>query len=315
MSPSAMSRHTPFQTAHPIVPTVYFVGTTVLMMFAIHPVYVGLSLAGALALSFRSRGWRATLRGLRWQLPMLALVCLANPLFSASGSTLLGHVGPLAIYGESLAYGACMGALMVSVIVWLECAAQTLTQDKLLAVSGRILPTVSLMVSMTAQLVPQLERRAGTVREVMAACTAAHGADAHGANAHGADQITNPDAEAPDGSESPGKGRWQRRIQRLHPHVRMSNILVSWALEDSLERSDAMRARGWGATDHRTSYQTYRLAGSDLAATVGICLLLALDAFLAWVACSQFRFYPTMPHLVAWWGYLPYAALMALPLL
>lgn len=278
-----------FDTSHPVVPAVYLAGTTTIMMFALHPVYVGISLAAALALSAACRGVGATFKGLRWQLPMLALVCLANPVFSASGSTLLWHVGPVAVYAESLAYGACMGGLMVAVVVWLECAPRLLTQDELLAVGGRVLPTVSLMASMAAQLVPQLVRRGSVVQGTAAACTASR----------------------PRGADGSGGGRRAHVGEGAH----VSTILMSWALEDSLERSDAMRARGWGATPRRTSYRTYRFHASDGIALACIAALLLADALLAGVACSQFDFYPTMPRLVAWWGYLPHVVLMALPTL
>lgn len=364
---SARDSHTAFDTSHPAVPALYFAGTAVLMMFAMQPVYVGISLAGSLLCSFLCRGVADTLRGLRWQLPMLALVCLANPLFVATGSTLLWRVGPIAVYAEALAYGACMGALMVSVVVWLECASRVLTQDRLLAVSGRVLPTVSLMVSMTAQLVPQLMRRASAVRQVTAACTAAGGA-ASGVRTPSVDRDAGPgttsqvvdgmtsevvgggrttvavvggttsevvgdapaavgvaggdatDAPRSQGEASQGdasRGRVARsrtrRLARLRPHARVGTMLLTWALEDSLERADAMRARGWGATQSRTSYRTWRFRTSDAVAMAIIGLLLALDALLAWVACAQFSFYPTMPRLVAWWGYVPYAALVLIP--
>lgn len=290
-----MIYHTAFDTAHPAVPTLYFVGTAVLMMFAVHPVYVGISLVAALAFSACCRGIRRTLAGLRWQLPLLALVCLANPLFSASGSTLLGYLGPMAIYVEALAFGACMGALMVSVLLWLECASRVITQDKMLAVGGRALPTVSLMVSMVAQLVPQLIRRGRMVSATASVCTAARGGNA----------ALGSNGDVDNGSS--------RRRARLYRHTRLSTVLMSWALEDSIDRSDAMRARGWGAMPHRTTYRTYRFKASDAIAIVGVAFLLALDTFLAWVACSQFHFYPTMPHLVLWWGYVPHMVLMALP--
>lgn len=209
---------------------------------------------------------------------MLALVCLANPLFSASGSTLLCTVGPLNIYFESLCYGATMGALMVAVIVWFEDAACVLTQDRLLSLGWGRAASISLVVSMAAQLAPQLLRRSRGVSASLEACSAA--------------------------GERPGlRGRL----------TRTSGQLMTWALEDSLERADAMRARGWESGRDRTSYRVDALRESDVAAACGLVALWALDAFLAAVACGQWRFYPTMPTLVPWWGYVPYAVLMLVP--
>lgn len=271
--------HIAFDACHAVVPAAVFAGTTALTMFAVHPVLAAISLAGALAFSALARGPRATLVGLRWQLPMLALVCLANPLFSASGTTLLARVGFVSIYLESLAYGACMGCVLVAMVVWFEDAACVLTQDRLLALGRGRGASVSLVVSMAAQLTPQLVRRSRGVEGARAACSAA------GAR----------------------EGSAQGRLTRT------SGQLVGWALEDSLERADAMRARGWESGCARTTYAPDVLRERDVALTCGALLLCALCAVLAWAACSQWRFYPAMPRLVAWWGYAPYAALMFLP--
>ena len=269
-----------FSTCHASVPAVLFAGIVALSMLAAQPVIAVLSLFGALAFSLLARGARATGRGLTWQLPLLALVCLANPLFSASGSTLLLQLGPVAVYAESLAYGAMMGALMVAAVVWLEDAASVLTQDRLLSLMGGRARSVPLVVSIASQLVPQLLGRAEAVRVTQVACTASG---------------TRPDRRA--------------------GLVRASTQLMSWALEDSVGRADAMRARGWESGRPRTRYRPDRLRGSDVTALFALGALLAACALLAWVACSQWRFYPTMPRLVAWWGYAPIAVLCALPAL
>lgn len=272
------TRAAAFSTSHASVPAACFAAIVAASMFAVHPVIVGISLAGALAFSLLARGVRPTLAGLRWQLPMLALVCLLNPLFSASGSTLLWKLGPRSVYLESLAFGACMGALMVASVLWLEGAAAVLTQDRLLSLAGRRARSLPLVVSMASQLVPQLLARAHTVETVSAACTAAGG------------------------TASRSKGL-----------VRTSGVLLGWALEDSLVRADAMRARGWESGCARTSYRPDRFTSADMTRVFAIAVLALVASALAWVACSQWRFYPTMPTLVAWWGYLPFVALCALP--
>lgn len=270
--------HTAFDACHAVVPATCFSAVIALSVLCVQPVLVGLSLAGALSFSLVARGARSTLRGLRWQLPMLALVCLANPLFSASGSTRLLRLGPASVYLESLAYGACMGALMVAVVLWSEGAAHVLTQDRLLSLGRGRASSVALVVSMATQLAPQFLRRSGGVRAALDACTAA--------------------APAP----SP--------VRRL---TRAATQLMAWSLEDSLERADAMRARGWGCGRARTRYRPDALCGRDALMACAVALLALLCALLAAVACGQWRFYPTMPRLVAWWGYVPYAALMLLP--
>lgn len=274
----APERPTPFDSWHAAVPAALFAGTALLTMLAVQPALVTLSLGGACAFSLFARGVRATARGLAWQLPLLALVCVLNPFFSASGSTLLLKVGPRSVYAESLAYGATMGALLVATVLWFEGAAMALTQDRLLALCGRRARALPLVASMASQLVPQMLGRARTVRATVAACTAA------GPRPSLREELT-----------------------------RTSTMLLTWSLEDSVERADAMRARGWESGRPRTSYRIERLRGRDIVALVGVAALLAVCAACAWELCASWGFYPTMGALGPWWAYVPWAVLMALP--
>lgn len=274
----ARPRSTAFDACHAAVPAMLFAGVAALSMLAVHPVLVTLSLSGALAFSLVARGAAATVRGLAWQLPLLVLVCLLNPFFSASGSTLLLKAGPRSVYLESLAYGATMGALLVATVLWFEDAAAVLTQDRLLALAGRRARSVPLVASMAAQLVPQMLGRARSVRAAARACTAA-------------------------GPRPPARDEL----------LRTSTMLLSWSLEDSLERADAMRARGWESGSPRTRYRPERFRARDAVAAAGIAALLALGAAGAWAACSSWEFYPRMFGLAPWWCYLPFALLALLP--
>lgn len=273
-----MERHLAFETMHPAVPGVCMAGILVLGMAVFHPVYLALSLAGALLSGCAVFGARSMGRKLLWLLPMLVLVCVANPLFSASGSTELARIGTVAIYVESLAYGACMGAMLVGSVLWIEIAARLVAPDRVMATAGRALPTVSLMISLAAGLVPQLLAKARGTSTAIEACTCA-------------------------GTRAGARSTLAQR----------STMLVSWAMEDSLERADAMRARGWGADVARTSYRRYEMGERDMVTIAALTLLVAASAVLGYVAVSQWRFYPTMPQLVMWWGYLPYAALVLMP--
>lgn len=272
-------RHVAFEGSHPLVPATCLAGTLLVSMFAIQPVLSYVSLVGAISFSLCCLGPRLTAERLRWQLPLLALVCLANPIFVRSGVTTLLVVGPVEVHAESLAYGACMGATLVSTLLWIECASRVLSTDRLLGLGGGPLPTVQLMLSMAGRLVPQLLARSREVGSTLDACTAGGG---------------------------PSSGGKAGR-------VRMTGVLLGWALEDSVERSDSMRARGWGAMDKRTGYQREALRARDALAAACLALLALGSAVLAWKACSEWRFYPSMPTLVPWLGYLPYCVLAAAP--
>lgn len=275
-NPRCAARHLDF--LHPLVPAAYLMGTLAITMLFMQPIIVALSLIGALSCSFAARGTQATCRGLIWQLPLVALVSLVNPFFSASGSTLLCKLGLLSVYLESLAYGACAGALLVASVVWLECLAALVNEDGLYTLGASAFPVATLAISMCARLVPELMARAQEIESAQSACTA---------------------------SERPSNAAARA--------VATSTSLLTWAMEDSLVRVDSMRARGWGAATQRSSFRPRRIALRDLCALAISAVALIGAGFLAWVAWSQWSFYPTMPQLVAWWGYLPLAVLFFVP--
>ena len=273
----AGTRHTAFDMMHPAVPALYLAITLVLSMAAMQPVLIALSLAGAFAYGCCARGVGACVRALRWQLPIILVIAVFNPLFSASGSTELFRLGGRAIYLESLCYGCAMGGLFMASILWFQAASELLSFDKVMALFGNAAPTIALMISMTMRLVPRFLRQGRQIEAVQGV-------------------VCNCVFDQP-----------------VRDRLRLSSVLMGWGMENSLETADAMRARGWGSTPRRTTYTRFRFTGGDVAACTALALAGTLCAVLAWAATSQFSFYPTMSRLILWWGYIPYAAWMLLP--
>ena len=264
-----------FSMSHPAVPALYMALTLGLTMFSMQPVLIALSLAGGLAYGFATR----TLGALRWQLPVILIIAVLNPLFSASGSTELFRIGMRAVYLESMVYGLCMGGLFVASVLWFEAAASMLGYDKVLALLGNAAPVIALMISMCMRLIPQFLRRGRTVLAVQ------------------------------DAIDVPGRAP----ADPVRSRLRASSVLMGWGMEDSLERADAMRSRGWGAATRRTTYARYRLGRGDVAALVGLALFGVATTAVAWSAMAQYSFYPQLSVPAPWLGYVVYAAWMALP--
>lgn len=274
-------KQTAFDIFHPAVQGCYFAAVLVLSMVAFQPVCILISLSTGFAYSVFLRGWRASARSMLWQVPLMLVIMVVNPLFSASGSTELFRIGVRAVYLESLVYGMCMGALLVSVILWFSNASRVLTTDKVMALFGNAAPVIALMLSMAARLVPQFVRRGTEIETVQRACSGVR-----------------------------PRGVRERTASR----IRLSSVLMGWSMEDSLETADAMRARGWGTSRKRTVYGRYRFRAADGIALAVVAVLVAVSAFLVGIACSQFTFYPKLSTLAVWWGYAPYAALLLVPL-
>lgn len=266
-----------FDSWHPLVLVAYFAGTITLAMFGLAPGCVAASLVGGVTFALVTQGLVPTLSKLRWQLPLLVLICVINPLYSARGATLLAKVGMFRIYAESLAYGAVMGALLVSVLLWFEAAASVVGEDETLELGGGLLPSVSLAASMVMRLIPQLMRRARATRAVLRATSGARHGRAEG--------------------------------------MKLLGILLTWSLEDSVERSDSMRARGWGASvgRRRRPYRSHAFRTHDLVALIAIALLVAVAAEGVMRTVAGWHFYPRMGGDASLWALVPYALLCLLP--
>ena len=259
----------PFATYHPAVAFVFLACAIVISMAALQPVFVALSFLGALACSVVCRGARATAGSFVWIVPLWLVVAIANPLFSASGSTEILRIGVRAVYVESLVYGACSGGMLASVFLWFSSYAACMNSANTMAMFGNVLPIVSLMVSQVMRLVPQFVARGRGIAAAQDAVSAA----------------------AP-----------QTKRQQTAGRLRIVSVLMGWGMEDGIERSDAMRARGYD-----------RFGRADASVLAAIVVLAAVAGACAAAVCLRFSFYPTLSGWGAWWAYLPYALLMAVP--
>ena len=249
-------------------------------MACLHPVFTALSLAGALACSCVCRGGRATLLSLRWIVLLCLVVAAANPFFVASGSTELFRIGQRAIYAEALLYGLCSGGMFASVFLWFASYSSCMDSENSLALFGNAAPVVTLMVSQVLRLVPQFVSRGRAIADVQDGMSAA----------------------APRTKKDAAQGR-----------MRIVSVLMGWGMEDALERSCAMRARGYDCGARRTTYARFRLGASDAVVLAAVVALALASAVCAWLAFSGFSFYPVVAGIAPFWLYLPYALLMLVP--
>ena len=292
-----------FETFSPIVVAAYLVGVIAATMFCIEPACAAISLLGALAASLACRGAEKTLLGLRWQLPLLLLVCVINPIYSHLGSTVVLRVGPVVVMAESLAFGACLGAMLVAVVMWFGCAQAMMAPDAVYSLGLRRLPAVATTLSIVSQLVPQLLRRARMVRAVRGSCRVSAVGPAPAGDAGG-------QASAADASR---KARGGSSISGVRSAANLSTTLLTWALEDSVGRADAMRARGWTGAGDRTSFSPRGFVLADGIALAVVVALAAIAIAFGLRADARFSFYPTMTGLSPWAWYVPLALLVALP--
>lgn len=150
---------------HPAVSFSYFALVIACAMFFMHPLCLALSLLGAGCCAAQLVGGRGLRQRIVWLLPMALLAALVNPAFVHQGATILTYFpsgNPLTL--ESILYGCASGVLLAAVVLWFVCVTDVITSDKVVYLFGRIIPALSLLLSMTLRFVPQFTRR---LREAM----------------------------------------------------------------------------------------------------------------------------------------------------
>ena len=83
----------------------------------------------------------------------------------------------------------------------------------------------------------------------------------------------------------------QTKKTKIKKGMRVMSVLTTWALENSIDTADSMRARGYGLAG-RTMYRKYRARPADIICGV---LVLALLAASVWAKASgvwDFYCYP-----------------------
>lgn len=240
----------------------YFALVLMFSMCFMHPICLGVSLVSALTYSIYLRGKKAVRFSLAYMLPMMLMAALINPAFNHEGGTILRYLpsgNPLTL--ESITYGIAAATMLAAVILWFSCYTEIMTSDKFVYLFGRIIPALSLVLSMTLRFVPRFTAQIKVVSE--------------------AQRCIGRDVS--DGS----------LFQRLKNAITIMSIMVTWSLENAIETADSMKSRGYGLPG-RTAFSIYRFDDRDKAALMWL-LFCGIYIISGWAAGGvYFRYYPTM---------------------
>ena len=254
-----------FSGYHPVVNFLFFGLVLLFTMCLEHPAPRLLSLAAALSYNLYLNGRKGLRFSLLYMLPMLLLAAVVNPAFSHEGVTILTYLpsgNPLTL--ESILYGLFAAVMLVAVILWFSCYNAVMTSDKFVYLFGRIIPALSLVLSMTLRFVPKFKAQLHTVSESQR-CV---GRD-----------VSNGTV-----------------LQRVRNAITILSIMVTWALENAIETADSMKSRGYGLPG-RTAFSIYRFDDRDKTAL----LWLALCGFVvvsSWLTGGLYwRYYPSVKYL------------------
>ncbi len=263
-----------FSGCHPLVNFLYFALVLAFTMCLTHPVFQAVSLVSALAYAVYLNGKKAVRASLLYLLPMALVAAVINPAFNHQGATILTYLpsgNPLTL--ESMAYGLGAAVMLSAVLLWFSCYTAVMTSDKFVYLFGRVIPAMSLILSMTLRFVPKFRAQFAVVTE--------------------AQRCAGRDVS--EGSV----------FQRLRKAATILSIMVTWSLENAIETADSMKSRGYGLPG-RTAFSIYRMDGRDKMALGWLCFcgVFLFSGVLA--GGLSWRYYPTMkgaapgPLTVAW---------------
>ena len=159
-----------FSGFHPIVNLCFFLMSMVITMFINQPVFLMISLLSSCAYLTYLQGKKGMLRQVGYLIPILLGMAILNPVFNHEGATILFYLpndNPVTL--EAICFGLASAVMMGASIVWFNCCNTVFTSDKIIYLFGRIIPAMSLLISMTLRFVPRFKNYLQSVMRVQKA--------------------------------------------------------------------------------------------------------------------------------------------------
>lgn len=251
-----------FSGYHPLVNFMYFAFIFAFSMVFMHPLCLAISLVCSFIYSISLKGRKAVIFNFAFLIPMMLVTALVNPAFNHEGATILTylHTGnPLTL--ESVVYGAAASAMLAAVVCWFSCYNEVMTSDKFVYLFGRIIPGLSLVLSMALRFVPEFKHRIKIVSDAQRCI----GRD-----------VSNG-----------------RVLSRLLRGITILSIMITWSLENAIETADSMKSRGYGLPG-RTAFSIYRFDRRDKKALTAILLTGCYVLVGGVLGGLKWRYFPTI---------------------
>lgn len=290
---------TSFSRLHSLATVVLFGCEVVLAAFSFQPLCALIAFIGAELCIVQLFDSKHAVKQLVWHVPIIVLMTVINPFFSASGSTVLYSFGHTQLYAESFAYGATSGLVLVSTLGWLECLFAVVSPLELLQRSSVRFPGLQLVLSLSVQLMPQLLSDLTVAQQIQSANTAA--------------QTCDPASQSHQPRRFPGQRRFLSARKAIVQTAGTINAVCMSALEKSISTFQSIVSRGWGMAGRRSRWNTQVLDAYDTLALLSFAFLGVVAATSLYMLVQAWQFYPTMPAFQLSFWYLGVALFAVLP--
>lgn len=247
---------------HPIVNFTYFVFVFTFTMFFMHPIALIISLLSGLMYLIFLSGFRTFKTFFIFVLPTMIITALINPLFNNQGVTILAYLpsgNPLTL--ESIAYGLSASIMLASIFIWFSNFNHVMTSDKFVYLFKRVIPSLSLVLTMSLRFVPKFKNQLKVII---------------------------------DGQKAIGKDISSGSIiNRAKNGLVILSIMITWALENSIETADSKKSRGHGLKN-RTAFLIYKFDDRDKKVLLTIILLSTYISIGAFRGALRWQYFPSI---------------------
>lgn len=247
-----------FSRYHPVVNLIFYLlvlGTT---MFQMSVGLVFISLFSAVVYYFMLK----KTEGLKYCAVVVGIIIVSaiiNPLFSHKGGTLLFYLftgNPVTL--ESIIYGLISAIIIGAMLLWFSTFNQVMGVERILGAIGKVLPNVSLLITMIMRFIPQYTRHQRKVSMVNKVNKRNYGEKINLLNREKTEKENVIEAR----KRQKKKNGIDKIIDSIKEGSRTFSITTTWALENSIYIADSMKARGFG-TGRRTNYSNYKFQKRD----------------------------------------------------
>ena len=253
-----------FLEYHPFINLIYFGFTISFSLVLTHPLAQGISLVCAVIYAVSINGKKSVIFLLKYCLPTVLLTAFINPAFNHEGATTLLYFpngNPLTL--ESILYGFSAGVMIITTLMWFSSFNRLMTTDKFIYLFGKVIPALSLVLSMSLRFVPKFKSQMQTVTE----------------------------AQRSIGRDVSNGSLFERTKTAIH----IFSIMITWSLENAIETADSMKSRGYGLKG-RTAFSIYRFDERDkyTLAWLSFCGLFIIAGAL--LNAFGFRYFPDIRY-------------------
>lgn len=258
-----------FASFHPIVLFVYYMSVISVTMFLIHPIILMISLFGSILFFAFITPLKSFWRDIGFYSLVFLLIAITNPIFVHKGETILFFLNDNPVTFEAIIYGICIATMLVAVILWSKSYSYLMTSDKFVYLFGKIIPKLSLVISMALRFIPLFKQQIKKVNQTQKTL-----------GLYTSNSVTD----------------------RVLSGVRTFNSMITWSLENAIVQADAMKARGYGLKG-RTNFSLFRWFWRDKVVLAVIAFVFSITLYLNGKGQFAFTYYPTLSDIRLSWEY------------